>query len=93
MDEIIKNEEVIKKENLLRQREWAMDLAEFPVEKKIELEIEDNKEDSTDVETKEENESRYEDDTIILPAIEPISPEVAVDIENNIDIEIGRAHV
>ena len=34
MDEIIKNEEVIKKENLLRQREWAMDLAEFPVEKK-----------------------------------------------------------
>ena len=51
MDEIIKNEEVIKKENLLRQREWAMDLAEFPVERKIELEIEDNKEDSTDVET------------------------------------------
>ena len=90
MDEIIKNEEVIKKENLLRQREWAMDLAEFPVEKKIELEIEDNKEDSTDVETKEENESRYEDDTIILPAIEPISPEVAVDIENNIDIDIVK---
>ena len=90
MDEIIKNEEVIKKENLLRQREWAMDLAEFPVEKKIELEIEDNKEDSTDVETKEKNESRYEDDTIILPAIEPISPEVAVDIENNIDIDIVK---
>ena len=90
MDEIIKNEEVIKKENLLRQREWAMDLAEFPVEKKIELEIEDNKEDSTDVETKEENESRYEDDTIILPAIEPISPELAVDIENNIDIDIVK---
>ena len=90
MDEIIKNEEVIKKENLLRQREWAMDLAEFPVEKKIELEIEDNKEDSTDVETKEENQSRYEDDTIILPAIEPISPEVAVDIENNIDIDIVK---
>ena len=58
--------------------------------RKIELEIEDNKEDSTDVETKEENESRYEDDTIILPAIEPISPEVAVDIENNIDIDIVK---
>ncbi len=54
-----------------------MELSEYPIEKKAELEIEDNKEDSTDVETKEENESRYEDDTIILPAIEPISPEVA----------------
>lgn len=53
MDEIIKNEEVIKKENPLRQREWAMDLAEFPVEKKIEPEVNDKKEDSIDVESKE----------------------------------------
>ena len=90
MDEIIKNEEVIKKENLLRQREWAMDLAEFPVEKKIEPEVNDKKEDSIDVESKEKNKSRYEDDTIILPIIEPISPEIAVDIEKNIDINIEK---
>lgn len=90
MDEIINNEEAQKKANLLQQRKWEMELSEYPIEKKAELEIEDNKEDSTDVETKEENESRYEDDTIILPAIEPISPEVAADIENNIDINIVK---
>ena len=90
MDEIINNEEAQKKANLLQQRKWEMELSEYPIEKKAELEIEDDKEDSTDVETKEENESRYEDDTIILPAIEPISPEVAVDIENNIDINIVK---
>lgn len=90
MDEIINNEEAQKKANLLQQRKWEMELSEYPIEKKAELEIEDNKEDSTDVETKEENESRYEDDTIVLPAIEPISPEVAADIENNIDINIVK---
>lgn len=90
MDEIINNEEAQKKANLLQQRKWEMELSEYPIEKKAELEIEDDKEDSTDVEIKEENESRYEDDTIILPAIEPISPEVAVDIENNIDINIVK---
>lgn len=90
MDEIINNEEAQKKANLLQQRKWEMELSEYPIEKKAELEIEDNKEDSTDIETKEENESRYEDDTIVLPAIEPISPEVAADIENNIDINIVK---
>ena len=90
MDEIINNEEAQKKANLLQQRKWEMELSEYPIEKKAELEIEDNKEDSTDVETKEKNESRYEDDTIVLPVIDPISPEVAADIENNIDINIVK---
>lgn len=90
IDEIMKQEEAIKKEKVLQQREWGMDLSDFPVEKKTDTEIEDNKEDSSDNESKEKNESRYEDDTIILPSIEPISPEVAIDIENNIDINIVK---
>lgn len=90
MDEIMNQEEAIKKEKLLEQRKWEMELSEFPVEKKVEPQIEDNKEGSTETESKEKDESRYEDDTIILPSIEPISPEVAVDIEKNIDINIVK---
>lgn len=90
MDEIMNQEEARKKEELNKQREWEKDLSDFPVEKKVDPQIEDNKEDSTDNELKEKDESRYEDDTIILPSIEPISPEVAIDIEKNIDINIVK---
>lgn len=90
MDEIINNEEAQKKETLLQQRKWAMDLDEFPVDKKTNIEIEDNKENSDDTKSKDKSESQYEDDTIVLPVINPVSPEVAIDMEKNININIVK---